>query len=120
MNTQKQQQIERQINAILANFGPLNVEASTFWRIARREECNLKRTAERFANGEISEDKMNEIQAIAINRVLRCFESPYRLENVMFVNSDPRGYSLKVDFEGVKKSGLYTDFGGFGILAPEY
>lgn len=40
----------------------------------------------------------------------------------VFVNSDPRGYALKIDDNYVRDHGLdiHTDFGGYGILAPEY
>ena len=39
-----------------------------------------------------------------------------------FINGDPRGYTLKVKSETVKAeySGMYTDWGGYGILAPEF
>lgn len=42
-----------------------------------------------------------------------------------FVNSDPRGYALKIDNETpeglaiIKTVGLHTDMGGYGILSPE-
>ena len=38
-----------------------------------------------------------------------------------YLNQDPRGYSLKIDKErgGIIPSGMETDWGGYGILAPE-
>jgi len=36
-----------------------------------------------------------------------------------FVNGDPRGYSLKMK-AGTFPSGFWTDFGGYGILVPEF
>ena len=36
----------------------------------------------------------------------------------LFVNSDPRGYSLKI--EGEIPEGMHTDWGGYGILAPDF
>lgn len=36
-----------------------------------------------------------------------------------FWNLDPRGYALKIDPEKGGVVGLMTDWGGYGILAPE-
>lgn len=43
----------------------------------------------------------------------------------LFINGDPRGYSLKIHVKQVhelrdKGINLYTDFGGYGILAPDF
>lgn len=39
----------------------------------------------------------------------------------VFVNLDPRGYSLKIDDEWMRtnKADLHRDFGGYGIIAPD-
>jgi len=46
-------------------------------------------------------------------------------KNIVFINLDPRGYALKIKSEYVKtlrqeNKNIYTDFGGYGILAPEF
>ena len=44
----------------------------------------------------------------------------------VFLNGDPRGYTLKIKSEDVKtlneagKINIYQDWGGYGILAPEF
>lgn len=40
----------------------------------------------------------------------------------VFFNGDPRGYALKIESEYVHEQGLniHRDFGGYGILCPEY
>jgi hypothetical protein len=40
----------------------------------------------------------------------------------VFVNGDPRGYALKIKDGYVRehKLDIYTDWGGYGILAPEF
>jgi len=40
----------------------------------------------------------------------------------VFFNGDPRGYTLKIDDEYVRanKLEIHTDWGGFGILSPEF
>lgn len=40
----------------------------------------------------------------------------------IFFNMDPRGYALKIDDEYMRAHNLklHTDWGGYGILAPEF
>jgi len=43
----------------------------------------------------------------------------------LFINGDPRGYSLKMreaDVNALREKGMsiYCDWGGYGILAPEF
>lgn len=43
-----------------------------------------------------------------------------RLPDGFFVNGDPRGYALKIDNDKSSiPDGMHTDWGGYGILAPE-
>lgn len=42
-----------------------------------------------------------------------------KMPDGFFVNGDPRGYSLKMK-EGTFQKGFWIDFGGYGILAPEF
>lgn len=37
-----------------------------------------------------------------------------------FINRDPRGYSLKIKEREAKEIGIYQDWDGYGILAPEF
>ena len=39
----------------------------------------------------------------------------------VFINRDPRGYALKIDGDYIRKNNiqLHTDWGGYGIIAPE-
>jgi len=40
----------------------------------------------------------------------------------IFINGDARGYALKISDRYVKETGMniHTDWGGYGILAPEF
>lgn len=40
----------------------------------------------------------------------------------VFYNKDPRGYALKIDDEWVRANEvkIYQDWGGYGILAPDF
>ena len=38
----------------------------------------------------------------------------------LFINRDPRGYALKLSDSYVKDLRIYKDWGGYGILAPDF
>ena len=38
----------------------------------------------------------------------------------LYINHDPRGYSLKIREDKAKEIGILTDWGGYGILAPDF
>jgi hypothetical protein len=38
----------------------------------------------------------------------------------IFINYDARGYTLKIKSEYAKSLDIYKDFGGFGIIAPDF
>ena len=41
-------------------------------------------------------------------------------ENHLIINFDPRGYALKLKPEFCKDKNIYRDFGGYGIIAPDF
>lgn len=43
-----------------------------------------------------------------------------KAENLIYINMDPRGYSLKIKSEEAKNLNICTDFGGYGIIAPDF
>jgi hypothetical protein len=38
----------------------------------------------------------------------------------VFVNRDPRGYALKIRTEDAKDLNIHKDWGGYGIICPEF
>jgi len=38
----------------------------------------------------------------------------------VFINLDPRGYALKITSEDAEGLDIHKDWGGYGIIAPEY
>ena len=38
----------------------------------------------------------------------------------LFLNGDPRGYSLKIKESEARELGIWTDFGGYGIIVPQF
>jgi hypothetical protein len=86
------------------------------------ELVKLERRANRICtldcNGEIDSEKA-ATQLIKIkDKVLKLL--PLLSELDLFVNGDPRGYSLKIREEKAKELNIYTDWGSYGILAPEF
>jgi len=43
-----------------------------------------------------------------------------KAKDAVFINFDPRGYALKMKSEFCKGFPIYTDWGGFGIVAPDF
>jgi hypothetical protein len=41
-------------------------------------------------------------------------------KEVVFINYDARGYTLKLKSEFIQDKNICSDWGGFGILAPEF
>lgn len=41
-------------------------------------------------------------------------------EDVFFINHDPRGYALKLKSEFCEGKNIHKDWGGYGILAPDF
>lgn len=42
------------------------------------------------------------------------------LAKAIFINGDARGYALKIDDKTVKNLTIYKDWGGYGILGPDF
>lgn len=81
-------------------------------RKLRRWESIASRGAVDACNNQIGLDAWPSIE----RRVLSKVNALLGTERV-WINSDPRGYSLKVDL--TPGENLYTDWGGLGIIAPD-
>ena len=42
------------------------------------------------------------------------------LADSIFINGDPRGYAIKIHDQAAKNLAIHKDWGGFGILAPDF
>lgn len=67
-------------------------------------------------NGESTPMQDKQLETIK-NKVRAMFKPEFA--NAFFINGDPRGYALKIRETEARKVGLYLDWGGYGILAPE-
>lgn len=97
----------------------------------RRIENSLAPTLCGYCNGTHTletVDKMTEGALIRVCKLLGLTQSD-AIACGLFVNRDPRGYALKLDYAWVRgyngtqyKAGglpIYTDWGGYGIIAPD-
>lgn len=75
-----------------------------------------------YCNGEISDTDWKWCQKMVSADVEKALG---KLPPGFFVNSDPRGYALKIDNENpegkalIEAVKLHADWGGYGILSPE-
>ena len=90
-------------------------------RKLRRLESRGAALGLRMCNGpeypEGEEDKITENILAKVDTLLN-----FKASGVpVFVNRDPRGYALKIDDKWLQehKPALYSDWGGYGIIAPD-
>lgn len=83
-----------------------------------RMETKVHRLAEQYCNGEIDEmpDYEDKLKKLLI------YHGATENIDTVFINQDPRGYALKIKSkdEGNDNEFYYRDWGGYGILAPEF
>ena len=88
------------------------------WRQLRRLEKQTDAYSLQHCNGEIDGEKWDTIKEEVLTTLAKIFGG--RVPDGVFINSDPRGYALKLDNEKVTiPEGMHTDWGGYGILAAE-
>ena len=113
-------QVETHGQRLINLFGSKK-DAVTLCRTLRRLEVRASRINESYANGDVTSDWHDEEQIKLQNSVVALFNSP-EFTDAFYYNSDPRGYALKLHDWWVRKhdNGLFRDWGGYGILAPEF
>lgn len=83
-------------------------------------EGKAHRLATQYCNGYINDTQFDvETDKVlkSVRKVLNCNDA-----YPIFVNGDARGYALKICDDYVKLANLkiHTDWGGYGILAPDF
>ena len=119
MKTATQNQIEQHganLNAIF-NTGIPNIDLC---KKLHRLENKASRIALNYCNGEqgITSENINNFTSPILAKVKAILGDKYPV----FFNGDARGYSLKISDKIVKENNLqiYTDWGGNGIIAPDF
>ena len=95
------------------NAGPYRFD---LYSKLKRLEVRANRISTAECNGEILE----EIADKKLDAIRKKVAELLPNLTTFFINGDPRGYSLKVKESEAKFLGMYTDWGGYGILAPEF
>ena len=84
----------------------------------RRYENQAHKLAEDICNAAMEEEEIERRENNIINALKGMFKDE-KLPEGFFINFDPRGYALKIK-ENQVPEGLETDWGGYGILCPEF
>lgn len=97
------------------NVGVINPYAT--FEILLKAEREANRRATKECNEAISEEDSDKWWD-NFNRRLTKNLGVEKMPDGFFINHDPRGYALKMREKTF--DGLWTDFGGYGILAPNF
>lgn len=96
----------------------LGFKASQFNRL-RFLENRANYWATQYCNGDIDGDTWEAVKFDVEKAIKRLHGGT--LPHGLFVNSDPRGYALKIDNEAAEiPEGMQRDWGGYGLIAPEF
>lgn len=63
------------------------------------------------------DEQLPELDSIKA-KVINLLGTP--AESTVFINLDPRGYTLKLTSEFSADKNIHRDWGGFGILSPDF
>jgi hypothetical protein len=84
--------------------------------------CTVLHRLEKMASKAILDLSNGVIDSVVLETILKIDVRPVLKELLqsdrVFVNTDPRGYALKVELN--KGEFLYTDMGGYGVIAPAF
>ena len=84
-----------------------------------RLENKGNRIALDYCNGDIEEDYFDTEKEKILKSVDKILN--FSKQNIpVFFNSDPRGYALKIKDDYTRDITIYRDWGGYGILAPDF
>ncbi len=88
----------------------------------RRLEVKAHKLAEDYCNGNGVNSENWEIKCEPILKQVERILGMNRKNAGFFINGDCRGYALKIESDIVAENALaiYRDWGGYGILAPDF
>lgn len=90
-------------------------------KMLRRFEHKGHQLAIDYCNGNIDIDQYDTSKFNILDKIDKILN--FRSKKIpVFFNGDPRGYCLKIDDKYIRenKIKIYTDMGGYGILAPDF
>ena len=89
-------------------FGPVEL-----CKKLHRHEVRAHRLTEEMCCVDVNHDAALDRIEIAVTKILG--NGP-----PIFINRDPRGYALKIRTEHAKELYIHKDWGGYGIICPEF
>jgi hypothetical protein len=103
----------QKLNAIF-NTG---LDPVTLCKKLRRLEAKQTWASEDYCNGVIDDDQFEIIKTRTRDAVIKILGTKVPV----YINSDPRGYALKIDDQVVRdlQLDIPRDWGGYGLLAPD-
>lgn len=84
------------------------------------ELSRLERQANRICTDECNGDIDGEAANVKLAKIEKKVMKLLPNVKTLFVNGDPRGYSLKIKESEARELNMHMDWGGYGILAPEF
>ena len=108
-------------NALIEFFNLPNQDPVVLSKKLFRLEYKAHGLAEDYCNGKIETEDWEGIS----DKILASLEKIIGKKNMnkVFFNGDPRGYALKIYDkyrDKIYKAGITSDFGGYGIIAPDF
>ena len=100
-------------------FGLVEDPITLYKRLHRLElEANQKMVA--YCNGEIGSLAIDTYREKSLIPRLSKIIGAENMDKI-YVNHDPRGYTLKLtETESLKHTSMFKDWGGYAILAPDF
>ena len=108
--------------AVLQRIFPATrkMEPMALFKRLHRLEAEGNTAATRYCNEPLPEGFLEKKEASLLKRLDDLLQFK-RAKVPVFYNTDPRGWALKIDDRYARTvDGLYTDMGGYGILAPKF
>ncbi len=104
-----------------ASKGPYGGGPVSLYKRLRRIEAEAHKLAEDQCNRQLPEGYVERKEEAILKRLDDILG--FKAAGIeIFCNGDPRGYALKIDDAVVKAKGLEIerDWGGYGIICPEF
>ena len=113
------QQIEKHGRDLIKVFAlPESLEPIALCKKLRRLETEANRKMVDYCNGDIQGEEIDAYQEkleTRVGKIIGAHNLP-----MLYVNRDPRGYTLKLTEHASATANIHKDWGGYGILAPDF
>ena len=101
---------------LAADIGPVDI-----CKKLRRIENKAANISLNHCNGVIYTDQRDRADKLIVKRLDKILN--FTAQDIpVFINGDPRGYTLKIDDQYIRENNIeiMTDWGGYGLIAPDF